>query len=106
MSSPSSARQTTAATIASAVPRRQQRPRTAPKQIIERDDVYSGQQPGDRGVPAASATPHLADDAAVRDRRAPGQPLTFHQCHDIAVAALNSDKRPYIQDQHQAAPWP
>ena len=67
MSSPSSARQTTAATIASAVPRRQQRPRTAPKQIIERDDVYSGQQPGDRGVPAASATPHLADDAAVRD---------------------------------------
>ena len=85
MSSPSLARQTTAASIASERPLRAS---TVPARRPSRSSI------GTTSTPASS--------------RATGVclPLTLHQGHDIAVPAFDGDERARVQDKHQAAPRP
>ena len=93
MSSPSAARHTTVASMASDWPLRASSMPGSPSQpVVDGSDVGAGQEPGQGRLPAAATAPDLGDHAAAGDRRASGETFALDQRDDVTVTAFDGNE--------------
>lgn len=74
------------------------------ERLIDGVNIEAGQQAGEVRLATLPATPHLADDATVGQRRTALLAFPFDEGHDVAVTTLDCQQRPGVKDNAHAAP--
>ena len=74
-----------------------------PQRGVKRGDIECRQQPRKVGLTSRATSPHLAHDAAMRERRASGQQLLLDQRDGVAIGPLDREERAGIQYQTHPA---
>lgn len=76
----------------------------ATESIVERPDFDGDERFGQQRLPRAKAAPGLSDYAAVRQRNVSGELRRFETAPHRAVAALDRNQRPAVENEAHAAP--
>ncbi len=77
-----------------------------PEIVVQRSDIDSGKNDGQPGLATGASAPDLAHNPAVRHGFAPRKTLVVQDREHLAVAPLEGDQAPGVQNDRHATPRP